>query len=119
MTGSAPTRQRNRRGEGERLRVEILDAARRLLADHPVEALSQRAVAREVGISPPALYLHFADRRALVWAVLEQLFAELARYTETAAAAAKDGSPLRAWCLAYCRYGLENPGHYRLLFESW
>ena len=115
-------RQRNRRGEGERLRAEIVAAAERLLADQPVDALSLRAVAREAGVSPPALYLHFTDRRALVWAVLEDRFAELARRTAAAADAAADQPALRrlrAWCLAYCRYGLAHPGHYRVLFESW
>jgi AcrR family transcriptional regulator len=121
-TQPRPGRQRNRRGEGERLRAEIVAAAKRLLADQPVDALSLRAVAREAGISPPALYLHFTDRRALVWAVLEDRFAELARHTAAAADAAADqgaSGRLRAWCLAYCHYGLAHPGHYRLLFESW
>jgi AcrR family transcriptional regulator len=121
-TQARPGRQRNRRGEGERLRAEIIAAAKRLLADQPVDALSLRAVAREAGISPPALYLHFTDRRALVWAVLEDWFAELARHTAAAADASdnQDGAGrLRAWCLAYCRYGLAHPGHYRVLFESW
>ncbi len=114
------TRERSRRGEGERLRVEIVAAAERLLATQSVEALSLRAVAREVGVSAPALYLHFADRRELVWEVLVRQFAELA----TATATATDGSSdprvrMREWCLAYCRFGSENPGHYRALFESW
>ena len=41
-------RERNRRGEGERLRADIVAAAERLLATQPVESLSLRAVAREV-----------------------------------------------------------------------
>lgn len=117
------TRERNRRGEGERLRTEIVAAAERLLATQPVEALSLRAVAREVGVSAPALYLHFADRRALVWAVLVHQFAALTAVVTSAAAQATDPADprgrLRAWCRAYCRFGLDHPGHYRALFESW
>ena len=117
------TRERNRRGEGERLRAEILTAAERLLATQPVEALSLRAVAREVGVTAPALYLHFGDRRELVWAVLEHQFSELTAFVTNAAERATDPADprgrLREWCLAYCRYGLDNPGHYRALFESW
>lgn len=112
--------RRNRRGQGERLRAEILAAAERLLATQPVEALRLRAVAREVGVTAPALYLHFADRRALVWAVLEHQFGVLATIvTDAAARASEPRGRLREWCLAYCRYGLDNPGHYRVLFESW
>jgi AcrR family transcriptional regulator len=129
MTGPvrAGTRERSRRGEGERLRTEIVAAAERLLRSESVEALSLRAVAREVGVSAPALYLHFADRRALVWAVLEHQFAELTTAatsgmtsaTNTSAEPADPRGRLRGWCLAYCRFGLANPGHYRAMFESW
>jgi AcrR family transcriptional regulator len=122
MGGAArqTTRERNRRGEGERLRAEILTATERLLATQPVEALSLRAVAREVGVTAPALYLHFADRRALVWAVLEHQFGVLTAVVTDAAERASDPrGRLREWCLAYCRYGLDHPGHYRVLFESW
>jgi AcrR family transcriptional regulator len=122
MQASAPQpgRQRNRRGEGERLRAEIVTAAARLLTQQPSEALSLRAVAREVGVSAPALYLHFPDRRALMWAVLEERFAELTMIVTDAVGRAGDTRDrLRAWCVAYCRFGLEHPGHYRVLFESW
>jgi AcrR family transcriptional regulator len=113
-------RERNRRGEGDRLRSEIVAAAERLLRTQPVEALSLRAVAREVGVSAPALYLHFADRRELVWAVLVHQFDALAAATTGAASrAAEPRDGLREWCLAYCRFGLRDPGHYRAIFESW
>lgn len=120
---TARERERNRRGEGERLRVEIVAAAERLLITQPVEALSLRAVAREVGVSAPALYLHFADRRELVWAVLLHQFGELIEITSIAAAGSANSTcapdRLRAWCIAYCQFGSERPGHYRALFESW
>ena len=123
MTAEEPsgqTRGRNRRGEGDRLRADIVAAAERLLSTQPVEALSLRAVAREVGVTAPALYLHFADRRELVWAVLVHQYGELT--AATSAATGRYPAPrdrLRAWCVAYCRFGLEQPGHYRAMFESW
>ena len=64
-------RERNRRGEGDRLRAEILAAASRLLeAAGTDEGLSLRAVAREVGISPQSMYLHFGNLDELGLAVL-------------------------------------------------
>jgi AcrR family transcriptional regulator len=79
-----------------------------------------RAVAREVGVAAPSIYPHFADVRSLMWAVLEQGFTELTEVTTRAAARPIDArARLRAWCLAYCRFGLANPGHYRVLFDSW
>lgn len=115
-----PVRQRNRRGEGDKLRDEIIAAASRMLAQRPAEALTLRAVAREVGVAAPSVYPHFGDLRALVWAVLEQRFAELTEVTARATARAEDPrARLRAWSLAYCQFGLANAGHYRALFDSW
>ncbi|MCV7175973.1 TetR/AcrR family transcriptional regulator [Mycolicibacterium sphagni] len=114
------TRTRNPRGHGDRLRGDVIAAAEDLLKEQPVEVLSLRAVARSAGVSATALYPHFADRRALVWSVLEHLFGVLT--AETTRAAAQFDRPydrLRAWCLTYCRFGLTHPGHYRVLFESW
>src|SRR5437763_13307692 len=75
----ASRRPRNPQGQGCRLRTELIEAADRLLSrSGDVEGLSLRAVAREAGIATPSIYLHFADKRALVRAVLEARFQELA-----------------------------------------
>src|SRR5215467_3973529 len=66
-----------------------------------------------------SMYLHFKDKTQLVLAVIEQRFGELLVAQDEAAARAETAADrLRARCLAYCRWGLENPGHYRLLFET-
>src|SRR5882757_7106539 len=90
-TASTAPRGRNPRGQGERLRAEIVDAALRLLdelADD--QALSLRAVAREVGIAATSVYIHFADRDALVLAALEHCYAELSRAADDVESAAAD-----------------------------
>jgi len=115
----AGARVRNRRGEGDRLRRQLLDAAGRLLEQgvgH--EALSLRALAREVGIATTSVYLHFADRTELLIAVYKERFVELSRFLDEAIAGA-DGPAerLRACCLAYERFALERPNAYRVLFE--
>jgi AcrR family transcriptional regulator len=111
-------RVRARRGEGDRLREEILVAARDLLAETGSEdAVSIRGVASRVGVSTPSIYLHFPDKRALLDAVCEQVFAALDVELEAAAEAA--GSPfeaLRSAGMAYVRFGVENPEHYRIVF---
>ena len=76
---TAIPRQRNPRGGGERLRSEIIEAATRLLSTlGEDEPFSLRAVAKEASIAPPSVYLHFADKTALMLAVLIQLFDQLA-----------------------------------------
>jgi len=118
---TARRRVPNRRGHGERLRAELVEAASQLLEELDSEdALSLRAVARQVNVAPQSVYLHFADKRALLSAVFEVRFADLIQELESAASAAGDRPPdrLRAICRAYCAYALRHPGHYRVLFGT-
>ncbi|WP_344867205.1 TetR/AcrR family transcriptional regulator [Amycolatopsis ultiminotia] len=118
-TGSG--RPRSRRGQGERLRAEVLDAVNRLLDDWGSdERLTMRAVAKEVGVAAPSIYLHFADKAELVWAALTDKYEQLAQQMRAAdqqAAAAGARERLRAQVAAYCRFAHENAGHYRLMYE--
>jgi AcrR family transcriptional regulator len=113
-------RQRARRGQGDLLRAEILDAAGRLLAERGDEnAVSVRLIADAVGVTPPSIYLHFPDKDALIEAVCEERFKEFDDALETAAAGAGDAlAELRARGRAYVRFGLDNPEHYRVLFMA-
>jgi AcrR family transcriptional regulator len=114
----SPRRARARRGEGEKLREQILDAASRLLVETGDEdAVSIRAVAEAVGVTPPSIYLHFADKTELIFAICERYFDELDRVTSDAARDSED--PVEAIELrgrAYIRFGLENPEPYRVIF---
>jgi AcrR family transcriptional regulator len=117
-TPGGPPRVRNPQGQGGRLRVELIAAADRILAETgDVEGLSLRAVARAVGIATPSIYLHFPDKRALVQAVLAERFAQLGEAVQAAVGAATSpGEQLLAGCLAYCRFATEHPNAYRVLF---
>jgi AcrR family transcriptional regulator len=117
-------RSRNPRGEGEKLRGEIIDAAVKVLsALGPEDPFSLRSVAKMAKIAAPSVYIHFADRNALLLAVLEKLFAEqvaIRAAAETDAAKAGGGAweRLLARSVASVRFGLEHPGHYKVLFEG-
>lgn len=110
-------RRRAPRGEGERLREEILDAAEDLLLDEgAMDAVSVRAIADEVGVTPPSIYLHFDDKSELFFRVCERRFAEFAAAIAAADAAGDTPSErLEATGRAYVRYGLEAPEHYLLI----
>jgi AcrR family transcriptional regulator len=109
---------RNPRGEGERLRKDLVAAANRLLeggATH--ESLSLRAVAREVGIAATSIYLHFPDKRSLLLAVYAQHFTDLARYLEEATAQhAEPAEQLHAVARAYCKFAADHPDAYQVMF---
>lgn len=113
-------RERAKRGEGERLRHEIVEAGKRLLFETgDEEAVTIRAVARAVGVSPPSIYLHFADKNTLLLAVCEETFAALDDWIEKAATGIDDPvETLRARGRAYVEFGLENPEQYRILFMT-
>ncbi len=120
-TGPTPAstrRHRARRGDGQQLRQQIIHATARLLADTgDEEAVSIRSIADAVGVTPPSIYLHFADKTELVFAVCDEHFRELDRRSEEAAAGARDPfDEIHLRGQAYVRFGLENPEQYRILF---
>ena len=110
-------RPRSRRGEGERLRDEILTAADELLVETASEdAVSIRAVADAVGVTPPSIYRHFPDKTSLLVAVCLRSFDSFAEVMRDARDPDDPLESLRALALAYVRYGLEHPEHYRIMF---
>lgn len=113
---AAGSRPRNRRGEGAKLRTDILDAAAALLDETGDEqAVTLRAVARKVGISAPSIYRHFADRQAILLALAQETFAKLAGQL-TAATGTDPVTRLRAVCAAYLDFAAARPQHYRVMF---
>lgn len=119
------TRTRNRWGEGDRLRGEILDAASKVLSELGGEdGLTIRGVARAVGIAPASIYQHFTDRAALVSGLLEHEFTRLRTLMVAAAEDVDRDGPadptagVRAQLHAYCAFALANPGIYRLMLSK-
>ena len=122
-TRSQGRRQRNARGQGARLSEDILGAALALIdRTGSPEAVTLRAIGREIGIAAPSIYPHFADRDAIVLAVVARLFDELAEAIRAGVAAGGDDpvEQLVAGCDAYVRFGLAHPARYGVLFAgSW
>jgi AcrR family transcriptional regulator len=117
---SSQSRSRNPRGQGSRLRTALLDAARDLLLELGDQSkLSVRAVTARAGVTPNALYLHFADKEELLNAVMASGYKEFR--TALAAAITSDGDPveqLRAYGRAYLAFAQQRPGLYRVLFMT-
>ncbi len=120
--GETSQRARNPWGQGERLRLEILEAAARLLSDlGSEEGLTIRGVARAAGISPASIYQHFNDKSALVDGLIEYDATQLAAAMAAAQAELPPDAVLdrvRAQMKAYCRFALDSPGHYRLMIDN-
>lgn len=112
------TRERSPRGEGERLRDEVLDAAETLLVEAgSTVGVSMRQIATRVGVTPPSLYLHFDDKDELFYEVCLRRFGE---FHEVLAAAVEGvdepAERLVALGRAYVEYGLRYPRQYEVLF---
>jgi AcrR family transcriptional regulator len=117
---TATSRTRARKGEGDKLRERLLEAAEVLLveAGHP-DAVSVRSIAAAAGCTPPSIYLHFADKDELLMAACERRFAELDRFAQDAAEGSDEPlESLRLRGRAYIRFGLDHPEHYRLLMMT-
>ncbi len=117
----AAKRTRNARGQGGRLTEEIVTGALGLIEREGTdEAVTLRAVAREVGIAAPSIYPHFPDRAAIMLAVVARVFDELTETISRAVAVAGDDpvEQLVAGCEAYVAFGLERPARYRVLFSE-
>ncbi len=111
-------RQRARRGEGHRLRHDLVAAASSLLAElGDANQLSMRTVAAAAGVTPPSIYRHFSDKQSLLLAVLEERWAELYRALAEAVTDEPFAS-LRRICVAYVDFAERHPGHYRVLMSA-
>lgn len=111
-------RSRARKGDGPRLRDEILDAAERLLlTTGSEEAVSIRAVADAVGVTPPSIYRHFPDKTTLIYEVCARHFARLDSHIDAAVDGIDDPlAALKARGRAYVLFGRANPEPYRIMF---
>ena len=81
--------------------------------------MSLSAIARELGVSQPALYRYFRGRDDLISALIEDAYADLAEALEAAAAGRRSAATrFRAVAAAYRAWALANPRRYALAFAQ-
>jgi AcrR family transcriptional regulator len=101
--------------------AEITSTARRLLVEQGPDGVTLRAIAREMGMTAPALYRYFASHEDLRGAVEDQLFDELVGVIEAAwddlpeeAASQKPMQVVRS----FRRWAVEHPREFELVFAQ-
>lgn len=116
MTVERLRRRKSPRGSGEQLRAEILTAATDLLLESGDEsAVSIRAVAGRVGVTPPSIYMHFADKDTLIDEVVAHYFTRLDEVMRRAGAEQENTwRAAHAQGMAYVRFAVENAELYRV-----
>jgi AcrR family transcriptional regulator len=103
---------------------EIKETARRILVAEGPDAVSLRAIAREMGMTAPALYRYFSSRENLLRHVCGDIFTEIATgiRAATARAAQESGGDVTAKLIAACRefrhWALTHREEFGLLFGS-
>jgi AcrR family transcriptional regulator len=100
------------------LRNACLHAAWGMLAEGDVASLSLRAVARRAGVSANAPYRHFADKDALLTAVVARGYDELRLALATADEGARPGEHHVDMGIAYVHFALDHPAVFRLMFSN-
>ncbi len=112
--GTAERRERERL----RLREKILDAARELFVASGYEAVTMRKIAEKIEYSPTTIYLHFADKDALVRELCSRDFLTLASRFQQLEAETDPIRRLKGIGAAFLRLARELPNQYRLMFMT-
>ncbi|MFI9008619.1 TetR/AcrR family transcriptional regulator [Actinosynnema sp. NPDC053489] len=109
----------------ERLRVEterdIRRQARALLVEHGRDAVTLRAIAREVGITAPALYRYYDSREDLLRRLAEDVCTDLAAELDAELTGIEEhdvSAQVYAVCRGFRRWALAHPQEFTLVFAS-
>jgi AcrR family transcriptional regulator len=95
---------------------KIAAAAKKLLDREGAEDVTMRRVAKAVGITPMALYRHFADREDLLSALADAGFEELAATVAKANMPMEPEVQLKKILDVFLDFGLEKPRLFELMF---
>ena len=100
---------------------EIRATAWKQIGEMGAASLSLRGIAREMGVTAPALYRYYKDRDAVVAGLLIDAFTAFSNALEAGRDACgidDHAARFRAMCRVYFHWAAENPQHYALLFGT-
>ncbi|WP_419805356.1 TetR/AcrR family transcriptional regulator [Terriglobus sp.] len=100
------------------LRAALIQAADEIISESGIEEFSLRAAAKRAGVSPAAPAHHFGSARGLLTEVAILAFDRLNEHLEAAGQADDAAEDMRAVALAFVRFAMEYPGHYRLMLRK-
>ncbi len=102
----------------QQLKGLILDAARELFVIRGVEAVTMREIAKKIGYSSTAIYLHFNDKESLIRELCDTDFLALANNLNKIMAITQPVERLQALGKAYAQFAFNHPNHYRMMFMT-
>lgn len=104
--------------ERQQLRTLIIDAARELFVARGVDAVTMREIAKRIGYSATSIYLHFADKEALLRTILDTDMLALATSLKAILQIPDPVERMSALGRGYAAFALTRPNHYRLMFMA-
>lgn len=102
----------------QQLRTLIIDAARELFVLKGVEAVTMREIAKRIGYSATSIYLHFADKEAVLRAICDTDFLALAQSQTNILELEDPVERMLALGKGYAQFAITHPNHYRLMFMT-
>lgn len=103
------------------VRDEVKQVALRQLAEGGPQAVSVNAIAKELGVSGPALYRYFTSRDELLTELIADAYRDFAAALAVATRRSRRQRPpqrFRALATAYRQWANAQPHRYRLLFTA-
>ena len=100
------------------LREACVVAAHAVIAQHGVEKLSLRDVARRLGVSHQAPYKHYPSRDHLLAEVMRRCFEDFALFLDATQGSVDPQCDMQSMGQAYLQYAMEKPLEYRLMFGT-
>jgi AcrR family transcriptional regulator len=102
----------------DEVRAQIKQLAERQLSEVGPAGLSISAIARDLGLSGPALYRYFASRDALLAELVVEAYTDLADALEEAVREGAAGqTQLERFLTTYRAWAIDQPHRYRLLYQ--
>ncbi|PCI76423.1 MAG: hypothetical protein COB20_10640 [SAR86 cluster bacterium] len=97
----------------------LLNAAQNHIENSEGEMISLRALSKEVGVTPSAVYNHFADKSALILAIKIRIYQSFNNFfAENCKEIESPDKALIEMCLAYFHFSREFPSQFRFIFSS-
>jgi AcrR family transcriptional regulator len=100
------------------LRDACIVAAQEVIAEHGIENLSLRDVARKLGVSHQAPYKHYPSRDHLLAEVMRRCFQRFAAHLDARQPFDDPAQDLESLGMQYLSYAQEHPLEYRLMFST-
>ena len=97
------------------LKDACVTAAHAVIAEHGVEKLSLRDVARKLNVSHQAPYKHYASRDHLLAEVIRRCFVRFSDALKARDRSADTKQDIHALGISYLQFALQNPLEYRLM----